>query len=117
MNADETKSLVPVRRAGTPSERKGVEVPAVVESLSRSLAQFSRNPIVRRAAVGLAFGIGMQLGRGLSRRNLAKSVKLVRVASRVLRDNEDAHETPVMFWMRRRTVRILMTRQHKSDVQ
>lgn len=116
MNADETKSLVPVHRAGTPSERKGVEVPAVVESLSRSLAEFSRNPIVRRAAVGLAFGIGMQLGRGLSRRNLAKSVKLARVASRALRNDDSVRERPAMFWARRRTLRILMTRQHKSNV-
>lgn len=116
MNADETKSLVPVRRAGTPSKRKKVEVPEAVESLSRSLAQFSRNPIVRRAAAGLAFGIGIQLGRGLSRRRLAKSVKLARVASRALRDNEDVREMPTVFWVRRRTVRILMAREHKSKV-
>ena len=109
MPDNESRPLLPVRRTVLPPERQRVDAPRIVESVSRSLVKLSRSPAVRRAAAaGVVFGIGMQLGRGLS---LGRSVRITRSGLRALRGKRDGPGAQTGFWVRRRMVRLTMTRR------
>lgn len=116
MSSEEHKELVPINRSELQSTRQRPQLPAVVDQATRSLALFTRSPLVRRAAaVGLAFGAGWQLNKSLREGQLAKTTDVAQAVSRFIRSKGAGSDPPRVAWVRRSFMYVSIIHSRHTD--